>query len=87
MVIPEKEPVEEVKNGIYQEGDIKVYYVDGVKQTNLGLIQVDGDFYYVCYSGKLKQNGNQTVTEENAQQFGLTGGVYYFGSDCKMVIK
>ena len=92
MVIPEEKPSEptepEVKNGIYQEGDIKVYYKDGVKQKNLGLIKVDGDYYYVCYSGKLKQNGNAPVTEENAAEYpDLKAGTYYFGSDCKMQMK
>ena len=91
MVIPEEKPSEptepEVKNGIYQEGDIKVYYKDGVKQKNLGLIKVDGDYYYVCYSGKLKQNGNQTITEAHVAQYpDVKPGVYYFGNDCKMVV-
>ena len=52
-----------------------------------GLIQLGEDFYYVHYSGALVKGGNQTVSEANAQQFGLKGGVYYFGDDCKMVIK
>ena len=47
------------KTGIYQEGDIKVYYINGVKQTNLGLVKIDGEYYYVCYSGKLKQSGKK----------------------------
>ena len=85
MVIPEKP---EAKNGIYQEGDIKVYYINGVKQTNLGLVKIDGEYYYVCYSGKLKQSGNQTITAEHVKNYPeITPGVYYFDENCHMVLK
>ena len=36
----------EVKNGIVKENGSLYYYVDGVL-TGAGLIQIDGDYYYV----------------------------------------
>ena len=61
-----------------------VYKVDGKIQKNAGLIKIEDAYYYVCYSGKLKQSGNQTITEEYANGL-LPAGTYYFGEDGKMV--
>ena len=44
--IPTPEPDPELKNGIINEDGELYYYVDGVK-TYAGLIQIDGDYYYV----------------------------------------
>ena len=89
MVLPEKQDKPDTgKNGIYEEDGKKFYYVNGEKQTNLGLIKIDDAYYYVCYSGKLKQSGNQTITEEHVKDYPeIKAGVYYFGDDCKMVMK
>ena len=62
-----------------------VYKVDGKIQKNAGLIKIDDAYYYVCYSGKLKQSGYQTITEEYANGLNFVG-IYYFGEDCKMVV-
>lgn len=49
-----------------------------------GLIKIEDAYYYVCYSGKLKQSGYQTITEEYANGL-LPAGTYYCGEDGKMV--
>ena len=61
-----------------------VYKVEGKIQQDVGLIKIDDAYYYVCYSGKLKQSGYQTITEEYANDL-LPAGIYYFGEDGKMV--
>ena len=61
-----------------------VYKVDGKIQKNAGLIKIDDAYYYVCYSGKLKQSGYQTITKKYANDL-LPAGTYYFGEDGKMV--
>ena len=80
MIVPDR------TTGIVQDGDRYVYKIDGKIQTGTGLIEVDGAYYFVCYSGKLKQSGYQTITEANANDL-AEPGVYYFGDDCKMVRK
>ena len=49
-----------------------------------GLIKIEDAYYYVCYSGKLKQSGYQTITEEYANGL-LPAGTYYCGEDGTMV--
>ena len=63
-----------------------IYYINenGYVRMGTGLIKIDDAYYYVCYSGKLKQSGNQTITEEYANGL-LPAGTYYFGEDGKMV--
>ena len=73
------------KNGIVEEDGVYHYYVNNVMQKNLGLVKIGDDYYYVCYSGKLKQNGKQTVTAAQVANYPeLSAGVYFFGEDCKM---
>ena len=62
-----------------------VYKVEGKIQQDVGLIKIDDAYYYICYSGKLKQSGYQTITEEYANGLNFVG-IYYFGEDCKMVV-
>ena len=85
MVIVTEE-LDESKTGIYEEEGLYYYYVSGVKQKNLGLVKIGEDYYYVCYSGKLKQDANFKITEEQAAKYGLQAKDYYFGPDCKMII-
>ena len=82
MVLPEET---DDTTGIVLDGDQYVYKINGIIQKNAGLIKIDNDYYFVCYSGKVKQSGYQTITAANANEL-YTPGVYYFGDDCKMVI-
>ena len=75
------DPEPEVKNGIVAENDSLYYYVDGVL-TYAGLIQIDGDYYYVRGSGELVHGRSYWITKTNDL---LPQGMYSFGEDGKMV--
>ena len=79
MIIPE-EP--EVKNGIVEENGSLYYYVDG-KLTYGGLIQIDGDYYYVRGTGEAVHGRNYWITKTNDL---MPQGSYTFADDGKMVI-
>ena len=69
-----------VKDGIDSNG----YYRENYQVVkDKGLVQVDGDFYFVIYNGKVKKDGDRTVTEEKANEL-LPAGTYHFGTDGKM---
>ncbi len=57
------------------------YYVDGVK-TYAGLIQIDGDYYYVNSSCKVITRPRYCISKTNEP---LPGTFYTFGADGKMV--
>ena len=74
--------------GILRLSDDEAYYInaDGYIPMNYGLVEVDGDYYFVVFSGKVTQNNTKSVTE--AQAHGLVpAGIYEFGADGKMIIK
>ena len=77
---PDPNPDPEVKNGIVNEDGELYYYVNGVK-TYAGLIQIDGDYYYVNSYCKVITNQRYWVSKTNDL---LTAGFYNFGSDGKM---
>ncbi|MBQ4154103.1 MAG: hypothetical protein IJE01_02755 [Clostridia bacterium] len=66
-----------IKNGYY--------YVDGIIGANAGLIQLDGDYYFITKSGLVAKNQKRTITEETANGF-VNPGRYTFGEDGKMII-
>lgn len=59
------------------------YYVGGFVQKNKGLIEYNGEYYFVMYSGKLKAGGNQTITASNSNGL-VDPGTYYFFENGKM---
>ena len=71
------------KNGIVSEGGELYYYVNGVK-TYAGLIEIDGDYYYVNSSCKVITNQRYWVNKTNGL---LSAGFYNFGADGKMTQK
>lgn len=81
MILPE----DSAKNGIYAEDDGLFYYVDGVR-TYAGLIQLDGDYYYVRSNGQLAV-GTYWVTKNNGleytgkQEFDETGKMIFNTKD------
>ncbi len=84
MVVPTEE--DHTTGIVWDEANNRyVYKVDGKIQKNAGLIKIEDAYYYVCYSGKLKQSGNQTITEKYANGL-LPAGTYYFDENCKMVV-
>ena len=82
VVNPNPGPEPEVKNGIVEEMGSLYYYVDG-KLTGAGLIQIDGNYYYVKTSNCEVVHGRRywiTVTNNL-----LPAGQYKFAQDGKMV--
>lgn len=76
------EPEPEVKNGIVQENGSPYYYVDGLL-TGAGLIQIDGDYYYVRTStGEVIHSRTYWVTATNGL---LPAGQYTFADDGKLI--
>ena len=80
MINPPK-PVDHTKSGIVTENGTMYYYVDGVK-TYAGLIQIDGDYYYVNSSCKVVTTPHYWVNRPNDL---LPAGFYDFGADGKMI--
>lgn len=77
MVLPDQS-----LDGIVKESDdIWYYYVKGVK-TYAGMIQIDGDYYYVNSSFQVIHNRSYTISKTNGL---MAQGTYYFGADGKMV--
>ena len=79
---PDPDPTPDVKNGIVAENGSLYYYEDGVL-TGAGLIQLDGDYYYVKTSNcEVVHGRSYWVTDTNGL---LPAGPYTFGADGKMV--
>ena len=77
------DPEPEVKNGIVAENGSLYYYVDGVL-TGAGLIQIDGDYYYVKTSnGEVIHGRSYWITATNGL---LPSAQYTFADDGKMII-
>ena len=77
-----------IKNGIYSEklGDGKeylFYYVDNVRQVNIGLVQLDDGSYIYVRSGANLAVGSYYVSKTNDL---LPQGTYTFGADGKMIV-
>ena len=69
------------KNGIVSENGSLYYYVDG-KLNYAGLIQIDGNYYYVKTSGEVVHGVKYWITKTNNLK---TEGAYTFDSDGKLV--
>ena len=73
--------VKEVKNGVVDG----YYYVDGVRTGIGGLVNWNGDYYYISKSGKVYV-GTYKLSDEQAGKAGLAGGTYTFDAETgKMV--
>ncbi len=69
------------KTGIYLEGGLYYYYVEGEIQFGAGLVLVDGAYYYIR-SGGYAAIGEYYVSNTNGL---LPEGTYTFGPDGKMI--
>lgn len=70
-------------NGIVKEDDENwYYYVNGVK-TYAGLIQIDGDYYYVNSSFHVIHDQSYFISKTNGL---MPNAAYQFDADGKMVI-
>ena len=70
----------QLKNGVIDGR----YYIDSVMQVNLGLIKVDGDYYYIHGSGAV-ETGTFYVNAGKTNGL-LPAGTYTFGADGKLIL-
>lgn len=73
---------EPVKDGIVVVNGAIYYYKNGAIQYCAGLIEIDGDYYYIRSNGQAA-TGNYWVTNNNGV---MPSGMYTFGADGKMVL-
>ena len=81
----------DTREGIMKdENGVLRYYVDDVAQKNLGLIELDGRFYYVNGSGEVINGKDYNITKTNGLRYQkedgsaadfVSGGKYTFGDD------
>ncbi len=72
------------KNGIYREGEYLFYYIDNVRQINLGLVMLARRRIIYVRSGGDLAVGYYYVSKDNGL---LPPGTYLFGEDGYLVIK
>ena len=83
LQLPQPEPEPEVKNGFVTEDDgVTYYYVNGVN-TSVGLIQIDGQYYYVKSGGKRVENCTYFISNTNGL---LPAGNYVFDANGVMQV-
>lgn len=75
-----EDSVTQTKNGIVAENGSLFYYVAGVR-TFAGLIEIDGEYYYVRTSGELVQGRSYYITKTNGL---LPEGKYNFDDSGKL---
>ena len=76
-----RNPADDLKGEIGADG---YYYVKGEVRQNVGLVEVEGDWYYVQYSGLVKKAGNQTIAADKLNAYTGEAGTYYFFEDGTM---
>ncbi len=70
------------KNGVVAENGSLWYYVNGTL-TYAGLIEIEGDYYYVKTNGEVVNGRAYWITNTNGL---MNQGLYTFGADGKMVL-
>ena len=68
-------------NGIVKDGDVWTYYVNGAK-TYAGLIEIDGDYYYVKSDCTVVHGQSYAVSKTNGL---MPQGTYTFDDEGKMI--
>ena len=77
-------PEVELKNGFYEENGGLYHYVDG-ELSRAGLIEVDGDYYYVkTTTGEVVRGRSYWITYTNDL---VEPGNYTFDADGKMILE
>ena len=69
-----------IKNGFADCGGYTFYFTDGIRAK--GFTKIGEDYYiFNTYSGKMYKNANMWV---GSNDYGIKGGLHYFGEDGKM---
>ena len=69
-------------NGFVEDGEFTYYYKDGVLAK--GFVKIENDYYiFNAASGKMYKDATMWV---GGNDYGIEGGMYYFGADGKMVL-
>jgi len=75
-----------IKNGLVDG----VYYVNNVVTAYAGLIEIDGDYYYINDGGKPVAGRSYYISKVNDLTWEdgtpIKKGMYSFGDDGKMII-
>ena len=72
------------KNGVCEGDDSVFYYIDGVK-VGVGLIQINGSYYYArTSSGEIVRDRSYWITQTN--KLAVEAGIYEFDKDGKMIL-
>ena len=80
--------MEKGETGIVEIDGNLYYKEDGVIQKGANgnrLVKVGEDYYFICHSGKLRQNGWQKINSTVSSGLPIADGMYYFGADGKLV--
>ena len=75
-----------VKNGLCEENGDLYYYVDGQK-TAAGLIEVDGNYYYIASDLKAVKDAQHYIFADKANGLVETAGWYWFNADGTMFLE
>ena len=73
---------EQFQNGIYEDGGVKYYYIDGIK-VHMGMFKIDEDYYYAKSNGALIVNGSYYCSRMNDS---LPEGTYTFDAEGKAIL-
>ena len=69
-----------IKNGFAECGGFTFYFTDGIRAK--GFTKIGEDYYiFNAYSGKMYKNAKMWV---GSNDYGIKGGLHYFGEDGKM---
>ncbi len=66
----------ETKTGIFEDNGSLYYYVNGIMQKGLGLIELDGNYYYVRTGGEIVRGRTYWIT--NVNETGVIAQAYEF---------
>ncbi len=84
LVFGEDGKMETIKDGIVEENGELYYYNKNHLMCGAGLIEIDGDIYYVRSSGKV-QTGYFYITNTNDMEGFAAGDLCKFGEDGKLL--